>query len=67
MGSQGIEAEKVRAWNADGRHEAALLLDLAVSREATGRRDRAIEAIAVCGCGWMWMFKIPGQKIKVPE
>jgi hypothetical protein len=40
-----MEAEKFRAWNGDGRHEAALLLDLAVNREATGRRDRAIDAI----------------------
>jgi hypothetical protein len=42
-----IEAEKLRAWNEDNRQEGALLLDLVTKREATGRRDRAIDAIAV--------------------
>jgi hypothetical protein len=46
--SPATEAEKLRAWNGGGRHEAALLLDLAVNREATGRRDRAIDAIVDC-------------------
>jgi hypothetical protein len=41
------EDEKARAWKASGRHVAALLLDLAVKRAATGRRDRAIDAILV--------------------
>jgi hypothetical protein len=42
-----LEAENVRAGNEDGRHEAALLLDRIVNREATGRSVRAIEAMAV--------------------
>jgi hypothetical protein len=49
MPSPAMEAEKFLAWNGDGRHEAALLIDLAVNREATGRRDRAIDAIVDCG------------------
>jgi len=40
-----LDAEKVRAWNRDIRQESALLLELATKREATGRRDRAIDAI----------------------
>ena len=42
-----LEAENARAGNEDGRHEAALLLDRIVNREATGRSVRAIEAMAV--------------------
>jgi hypothetical protein len=42
-----LEAENARAVNEDGRHEAALLLDRAVNREATGRSVRAIEAMTV--------------------
>lgn len=55
--SPAIEAEKPRAWNGDGRHEAALLLDLAANREATGRRDSAIDAIV--DLLWLQEFKIP--------
>ena len=44
--SPALDAEKVRAWNGDIRQEGALLLELATKREATGRRDRAIDAIA---------------------
>jgi hypothetical protein len=42
-----VEAEKARAGNDDSRHEAALLLDRTVNREAAGRSVRAIEAMAV--------------------
>ena len=67
MGSPGIEAEKARAWNGDCRHEAALLLELAVNRVATGRRDRAIEAIVGCDCGWMRDFKILWPENQSPD
>ena len=40
------DAEKDRTWNGDIRQEGALLLELATKREAAGRRDRAIDAIA---------------------
>ena len=41
-----LEAENARIGNDDGRHEAALLLDRTVNREATGRSVRTIEAMA---------------------
>jgi hypothetical protein len=40
-------AEKDLALNGEARHDAAVRLDVAVNREATGRRERAIEAIVV--------------------
>ena len=42
-----LDAEKARAPKGDGLHEAALPLDLAANREATGRKVRAIDAIIV--------------------
>ncbi len=43
------EAENARFWNWEDRHEATLLHEFAENREATGRRDRAIDAIVLCG------------------
>jgi hypothetical protein len=42
-----LDAEKARAPKDDALHEAALPLDLAANREATGRNVRAIDAIIV--------------------
>ena len=42
-----LDAEKARAPKDDALHEAALPLDLAAIREATGRNVRAIDAIIV--------------------
>lgn len=46
------EAEKARAWNCDGRIGTEVLRGAAENREATGRRDRAIEAIIVVVEEW---------------
>lgn len=56
-----LDAEKGRTVNEDGFHDAALLLDLAENREATGRRVRAIDAIVNCGVA---LNLLPGADLK---
>jgi len=53
MNPPALVTEKVRTPSDGILHEAALPLGLAVNREATGRKDRAIDAIIV---GWCFIF-----------
>lgn len=44
--------EKARTPKAEGVHAIGLLLDLVASREATGLKERAIDAIS---CWWYFV------------
>jgi len=64
MNSPAAETENGRAADGVGRHATALLVDipeLAERREATGRKDRAIEAIVKLR-RWLKRFSAESNK-----